>query len=339
MSIRLLAHIMVGTLSTASRAVSQGSAFPPPLHGEQLAFDAARGRLVLFGGSSTFDGGKSFVDFVETKEWDGVRWRTTVPPERSPGSRFGHSLGYDPERRLIVMYGGRRSGPRGEAVPRLCDTWTYDGRQWTLAGAASCVSTRVGSNLVHDPARHVFMLLEGAAPVGTPMRPLRMWRWQKSDWVLVDSAGPRRDVGELAAFDVARGVLVVPVNRGPDAGVWEWNGDAWTRREASGPVDRNSYALTYDPQRKRVILIGGEVESATGRTVHNDVWTWDGVRWSELKTEGTLPQPRAYSTLAVRPSTGTLLYFGGATQAGTVLQEFWELSRNSEWRKLNELAK
>ena len=106
MGTRLLAFIVVGAISTASRAASQVSAFPPPLHGEQLAFDAARGVLVLFGGSATFDGGKSFVDFAETMEWDGVQWRTALPSERSPGSRFGHSLAYDPERRLIVMYGG-----------------------------------------------------------------------------------------------------------------------------------------------------------------------------------------------------------------------------------------
>jgi hypothetical protein len=313
----------------------QAPPFPPALHGEQLAYDVARGRLVVFGGAATTDGGKSYVEMFDTWEWDGTRWRKTVSPERGPGSRFGHSMGYDPERRMIVMFGGRRSGPRGEAVPRLCDTWAYNGKGWSHAGAATCVSTRLGANIVHDPVRRVLMLLEGAAPVGTPMRPLRMWRWHQNNWMLVDSAGPRRDVGEQAAFDVARGVLVVPVNRGPDAGVWEWNGHAWTRREATGPVDRNSYGFTYDPTRKRVILIGGEVERAGGRTVYNDVWAWDGVRWTELKTEGTVPQPRQYGTLVVNPATGALYYFGGATESGIPLQEFWELNRNGTWRSLN----
>jgi hypothetical protein len=79
-----------------------------------LAYDAARQRVVLFGGWNT---GYLF----DTWEWDGGTW-SQRSPSASPSARFGHALAYDVARQRVVLFGGQ--GPTGH----LSDTWAPTGR-------------------------------------------------------------------------------------------------------------------------------------------------------------------------------------------------------------------
>jgi hypothetical protein len=82
-----------------------------------MAYDAARQRVVLFGGSGPEAG-------RDTWEWDGTTWIPRFPETRPP-ERWLHSMTYDPVRARIVMFGGRGlTGP-------LRDTWEWDGNDWT----------------------------------------------------------------------------------------------------------------------------------------------------------------------------------------------------------------
>jgi hypothetical protein len=65
-----------------------------------MAYDAARGRVVLFGGRL----GETFLS--DTWEWDGNDW-TPRFPVASPPAREGHALVYDELRDRVVMFGGR----------------------------------------------------------------------------------------------------------------------------------------------------------------------------------------------------------------------------------------
>jgi hypothetical protein len=84
---------------------------PPGRTFASAAFDAARGRTVLFGGGPF--GGAPLGDLWE---WDGTRWtqRTTVA---SPGPRTRPGIAYDSARNRTVLLGGR--GP----IAYLQDTW------------------------------------------------------------------------------------------------------------------------------------------------------------------------------------------------------------------------
>ena len=64
------------------------------------------------------------------------------------------------------------------------------------------------------------------------------------------------------------------------AETWEWDGNAWTRREPAHvpPADRG-HALAYDHHRRRVVLFAG-----TGET-----WEWDGTDWSQRLTPTAPP--------------------------------------------------
>src|SRR5262249_36467960 len=65
---------------------------PPPRFGPAVAYDAWRGRTILFGGDS--NGGASFLQ--DTWEYDGVNWRQ-LPTSATPESRGGHGPSFDLE--------------------------------------------------------------------------------------------------------------------------------------------------------------------------------------------------------------------------------------------------
>jgi len=83
----------------------------------KLAYDSARGVIVLFGGHTLVSG---YYD--DTWEWDGVDWVQRTPAH-SPSARFSHSLSFDSERAVTVLYGGFNDNEFG-------DVWEWDGVDW-----------------------------------------------------------------------------------------------------------------------------------------------------------------------------------------------------------------
>jgi hypothetical protein len=89
-----------------------------------MAFHAARGLTVMFGGSS---GGM----LGDTWTFDGQTWTERTQSD-GPSARGGvPAMTYDADRRTVVMYGGW-----GSAGP-LTDLWEWDGR-WTPVPASTC---------------------------------------------------------------------------------------------------------------------------------------------------------------------------------------------------------
>ncbi len=81
--------------------------------GYALAYYAARGKVVFFGGSGNGDSVRS-----DTWEYDGIQWFEIIP-ENSPPARKYHAMTYDALRRRVVLSGGEAWG---EA---FSDTWEY----------------------------------------------------------------------------------------------------------------------------------------------------------------------------------------------------------------------
>lgn len=94
---------------------------PSPRSNFAMAYDAARGLTVLFGG-----GNASTPRLGDTYEWDGSTWtkRVTAP---SPPARTNHTMAYDIPRKKIVLTGG--TGFIGN------DTWEWDGVAWAQTTA------------------------------------------------------------------------------------------------------------------------------------------------------------------------------------------------------------
>jgi len=133
------------------RMIAPGASANPPgrvLHA--MAFDEARGRVVLFGGA-TLTSGKP-EPLGDTWEWDGRDWRRI--DVTGPAARDHVAMAYSPVQRGIVLHGG---GTPLEGM--LGDTWLYDGRAWTRMLDAGPARGR--HRLLYDPVERAVLLYGG----------------------------------------------------------------------------------------------------------------------------------------------------------------------------------
>src|SRR5690606_22551157 len=85
-----------------------------------LAYDAARRRVVMFGGN----GGNGDYSYGDTWEWDGERWELKHPAT-APHARSLGGMVYDGARKRVVLCGG------WNIHENFDDTWEWDGENWT----------------------------------------------------------------------------------------------------------------------------------------------------------------------------------------------------------------
>lgn len=90
---------------------------PSPRHSSGVAWDARRGRTIVFGGVGP-DG-----LLGDTWGWDGAKW--TRLADTGPAPRAMGYLAYDAMRDRVVLFGGRLGWPNDAA-----DTWEFDGTSW-----------------------------------------------------------------------------------------------------------------------------------------------------------------------------------------------------------------
>ena len=96
----LVSSLILVTTAVASVEWEQTAPRPPARAGHALAYDGARGRVVLFGGNV------SIGYLGDTWEWNGTAWTNVTPATGSP-ARSGHALAYDGSRGRMVLFGGR----------------------------------------------------------------------------------------------------------------------------------------------------------------------------------------------------------------------------------------
>jgi hypothetical protein len=87
---------------------------PAPRNGPALAYDAALGAVVLFGGAV---GTCCANNLNDTWTWNGADWTEIYPANTLPSARNAPAMDYDPLSQVLLMFGGDISGPA------LDDTW------------------------------------------------------------------------------------------------------------------------------------------------------------------------------------------------------------------------
>lgn len=131
-------------------AVGQG----PPTRGRfAMATDTTRGVVVLFGGVAL----TSTQLFIDTWEWDGVRWRQ-LPTVAAPPGRVFPAMEYDAVRRRTVLIGGF---DLGSVV--FTDEWEWDGQSWTQVGNNAPAALDVAAGLTFDSVRGALVLAQPRA--------------------------------------------------------------------------------------------------------------------------------------------------------------------------------
>jgi hypothetical protein len=192
----------------------------------QLAYDARRGRTVLFGGS---DAARRTLG--DTWEWDGSAW--TKAADSGPPARFQHVMTYDAARGRVVLFGGSgdtrydRANPGGSL---LGDTWEWDGASWTLA-ASEGPPRRDHHAMAFDASRAKVVLFggwDGQRFLGDT------WEWDGA-WKPIEATGPsaRGGLPSLGYHGTWKTVVLYGGwdDKGPATDLWRWDGRNWTRLE------------------------------------------------------------------------------------------------------------
>jgi len=248
-----------------------------------MAYDAARQRTVLFGGSIV--GGVA----ADTWLWDGTGWSqvNTAAGAPTPPGRSGHVMAFAPG-------GGGRVILFGGIDPDKNDTWEWNGTGWGEQTPATRPSARGGAGMAYDAARQRAVLFGGWNSLLVPMG---------DTWTYGGSAPPK----PLADFD-GDARTDISVFR-PSTGTW------YLRPSAGGPASATDWGTSGDLPVPGDYDGDGKTDLAVFRP---STGTWflrpsaggpdSATDWG---TSGDLPVPGDYdgdgkADLAVfRPSTGT----------------------------------
>ena len=303
----------VSPSGTSNWSVVSPGPSPPSLVNHALAFDSARGEIILFGGSA------QVISNNATWVWNGARglW-TQLSPSTSPSSRSGHKLAYDANRAEIVLFGGASA-----SATYLNDTWTWNGaaQTWSLRATGLAPSPRASFGFTYDSVRGEALLFGGIVTGGTESAETWTWHGETSTWTRrTPASSPTARANGGLVFDTSRGEVVLFAGRGNSvayADIWTWSGSTWSERAPATPPPpaRSGLAMTFDASRREVLIHGGIGE----QTGLGDTWTWNGAtnEWSQ-RFPASAPSPRSYHAMAFDTVRKEAMLFGdgGPLSAG-----------------------
>jgi hypothetical protein len=293
--------------------------------GLSLAYDAARGVVVLWGGLKDyyrFESDYFWHFYHDTWVWDGNNWAQEFPAHSPPG-RFSAAMAYDVARSQMILFGGRGPVLNGEG------TWLGDGSDWIQIRPVA-PPARNSAGMAYDAARGETVLFGGNGSRG----PLNdTWVWDGKSWneqFPLLSPPARKDFA--MSYDAARGQVVLFGGTGADKvqlnDTWVWNGSSWIEKQSSvSPPARSGYAMVYDAARDEVVLFGGRTSESL-----NDTWVWNGVSWTE-KLSALSPPARYGHIMAYDADQRRVILEGGTNLirtpdenlgvTGTVYTDTW----------------
>lgn len=276
--------------------------WPTPVTGGEIAYDAARGEILSFGGCCY--NGETWT----FKDGNWTQHELTV----SPDPRSGHAMSYDPLRQEVVMFGGTDQG----------DTWIWDGAEWGLHMQPDGPQFRSNASLAWMPAIERVVMFGGhpdADPneLGTNLEDT--WTWNGQRWARVDTpTGPPSRYGAGMAADPETGNLVLFGGLSDEYesldDTWIFDGTTWTEFEGEiTPPARSLTALATNPTLGVAELFSGYVIERGPRPLA-DRWFFTGEEWTQtlpgIET-GPLPPGRHGAGFVHDPTAGTMVVYGG----------------------------
>jgi hypothetical protein len=221
-----------------------------------------------------------------------ARWANRAPPRiRSgwPRSRQATSIVFDESNGVAFAFGGYNGGTY------FSDVFTWDGRtgSWSFRdcqpGDPSWPPGRQYHACAYDSHRQE-VLVFGGSGVGEP-RMSDLWIW--------------------------------------DCATKKWRGAKPYPAVAAWPSRRSDHLMTYDSDRRRIVLFGGDGETANPL---KDLWEWDPEArvWQEviLGPGDPCPEGRGGASLTYDSTRKKIVLFGGVNTQSGQLGDTWEWDGN-----------
>ena len=267
------------------------------LFGPALSFDVSRRETVLFGGNPVLGGLPRNQLWVFNGDWTELSDPNLTPPARSL-----MVFRTDPLNNAVWLFGG--------IDPNITytDLWKFQYGKWqrfvtNTPPAQTCGSP--GGALDLDRKKLVVVCSDSTVS-----------EFDFTDWKVftTPSKAPAPRAFSSVTYDenlkktvLFGGYISDYINQ-----TWLWDGTAWTEVDRNLPPQRALASIWFDPHLKRTVIFGGvgRPGSQDRVTRFNDMWSFDGSGWTEIKPS-TLPPARYGAQVAVDPNTGNVLLFGG----------------------------
>lgn len=319
---------------------------PPPRDSAALAWDSARGVVVMFGGRGA--DGSALGDTWELGV-DGWKQRAD-----GPAGRWAGSLVYDPRRAVCVLVGGKSVNDFGfEEITD--DTWEWNGTDWTASGSGPAV---YGSAAGYDEERGCLVVAGGVRTGGESSETwvLEGGRWRRSTIYLSTAQSMHAMV-----YDPDSRSLVMLGKNGlkPDSSLLAQRpslylfASSWlASRYDHNPPARRDFAAAYDRTAREIVLFGGRRlgdddsplretllltdETAADRAADNQDFVREKLTapgWTHIDNAEFALEDTTGWAIAQDPGRGVTVMFGGGNLSGVnaVTREF----KDGKWTVLS----
>ena len=345
----------VDDVTWTSRAKVEAPALLLP----SMVYDAARQKVVMFGGSTpTF--ANNFIGNLY--EWDGGGWTSAgsgpavtlcgtgyffngftgqwqcsdaFPATVVTNHIFAPAVAYDATRSVVVAFGGTGwegtetlaligGGPPFTREVSTNETWTYNGA-WTKKSPAHSPPVRREAAMVNAGTKLV--LFGGYGRSDT-------WTWDGTDWTEVTpGASPSARGAAGMAYDPERAKVVLfggatnsvaSAYSAALADTWEYDlvANTWTNKTPAVSPDADAFpSVQYDPLHKRIVMFAA-LKGATSGSLHQ--WAWDGTNWTDI-TSGSAPPVRRFARVVFDEARKEFVMHGGGdiANAANATGETW----------------
>jgi hypothetical protein len=308
-----------------------------------MVHDPTSGKLLLFGGQ--FQSSQSMVESYNDL-WSYTpganTWTQLNPSGVLPAPRGFASMAYDPDQKVILLYGGvglttpfRSDMP---SVSNLTDLWAYgpSANTWTKEtpdGASP--PFRMGGAITYDRSAQKLLLFGGrvfGSPNDTDLNDLWEYDLGSATWTELHPSGdiPGAREGAVLAYDpntertFLYGGFVPAEVKGPDGSkapgekssreLWAYDSrtNRWTRVHPKGAQPSEAGTFFYDPIISRFLVVAPVDKD--NELFLSDVWSYDPVTNTGAKIPLAGPiAPSRDQVLALAPESGQVLAYGGAS--------------------------
>jgi hypothetical protein len=288
---------------------------PSERDGHSAVYDAARDRMVAFGGMS----GTRRNDVWVLPLSSATGWHQLLVGGTPPSARDGHTAVHDPVNDRMVVFGGFDTGHRN-------DVWvlSFAGAPTWLQvfPAGSPPTPRVGHAAVYDSLRQRMLVIGG---VDDGIYNNEVWELSLSGepaWsqlTIQGSPSPRAYHSAIYDPDGDRIVMFGGGDALPGVSAETWalslaGTPTWSLMAPSGPqpLARRKHGAVHDPVRQRMLLFGGEAGDS-----FDDAWSLTlgaTPTWTLLHPLGFAYPPRHAHSTIYDPVRERMVAFGGTVQ-------------------------
>lgn len=220
----------------------------------------------------------------------------------TPSARTDHAMVFDPDRNVIVLYGGTDTSSKN-------DTWEFDGTSWTNVSPTPNPGNDSQHNLAYDKNRQVVVYVGDSTP--------STWEYDGSAQTWTP-----RDVTPAPSSTSAMGLVymdslgkVILYGGADDLGgqyheTWAWDGVSWEQIvTATQPTPFSRFGMAYDSRRGCIVLQGGFTDASEASS---ETWEFNGSDWAKVTTSQAPPAGES-TAMAYDSGLGAMVLCTGGT--------------------------